>query len=200
MKKLYRRFLTRLVNTALWRWILLKVVPYIRFSVYYTKLRGVQYHKGYRKLRPGDIILSTDNRKLTTFIIPGMFTHASLCVSLDTKFEVAEMTHLGYTESCFFDICKEADRVVILRCRDWDSEYTAKVIEACKNLDGTPYDTAFNLGVSELYCSELVYESDIERRLDVDLSDVHGLGTKYISPDGLYLAINTMIVWDSEDD
>jgi len=55
------------------------------------------------------------------------------------------------------------------------------------------------MGVKALYCSELVYQSDFERRLDVNLEDLAGLGRKYISPDGLYKAKNVRVVWDSDE-
>lgn len=170
--------------------------------MYYTKIRGHQYALGYSKLRPGDIILSVDKKKLTSLLVPGTFTHASFCVYKGPSlafFEVAEMTHNNFTESYFFDICKEADRVVILRCTDFDREYTKKVVEKCLSLSASQYDVEFNLGIEALYCSELIYQSDFERRLDLNLDDIHSLGTKYISPDGIYKAKNVKVIWDSEE-
>lgn len=155
------------------------------------------YHQGYDLLKAGDIILTLDKKKLTTLLIGGEFAHAAFCVSKDHKFECAEMTHCDYTKSTFADVCFHSDRVVILRCPDFDTAYTIQVINKCKSFENAKYDTVFKLKNEFLYCSELIYESDFERRLDLDLSDLAGIGNEYISPTGLFYAKNVEIVWDS---
>lgn len=196
MKKLIYWFM----QTSFYHWLVINVIPYIRFTTYYTSLRGWKFHRGYQHLRPGDIILTVDRKKLTTLLIPGDIAHAALCVGKGEEWEISEMTHLNYTKSHFFDICKESDRVIIARCTDWDPEYIEKVIEKCKSFKDATYDIEFEFDVKALYCSELVYQSDFERRLDVDLDDVVGIGRKYISPTGLYEAKNLEIVWDSDQE
>jgi hypothetical protein len=165
-------------------------------------MRGQRYLQGYSVLRPGDIILSRDNWKLSSFLIPGDLVHASLCVGkagISGSFEVAEMVGTGYRKSEFYDICHEADRVVILRCKDWDDEYVPRVIEECLLFEGSDYDIKFELGIKTLYCSELIVASDPEKRLQVSYADSVGLGRPYISPMGIYAAKNIDIIWDSQD-
>jgi hypothetical protein len=174
------------------------VIPYIRFTTYYTSLRGVKYHKLYDELLEGDVLLTIDKKKLTTMLIPGEFTHAAMCVSLDGKWEVSEMTHSDYTKSCFFDICKESDRVVIMRPRWYKPSDIENAIEKCKSFDGAKYDVEFDLGIHALYCSELVYQSYEDNFLQADLDDFVGLGRPYISPVGLYHADNLEVVIDSD--
>lgn len=186
-------------NTKFFYWLMIHVVPYIRFTTYYTDFKGLQFINGYQRLKPGDIILTKDKRKLTTLLIGGEFTHAALCVNLGRPYEIAEMTHNNYTKSFFFDICKESDRVVILRCRDFDKEYIKAMIAKCESFQDCKYDLSFDLGVKALYCSELVYQADFERRLKIDLSDIAGLGRKYISPTGLWEAANCDVVFDSNN-
>jgi hypothetical protein len=188
------------MQTKFHSWLLKKVIPYIRFTTYYTSLRGWKYHRGYKKLRPGHIILSVDKTKLTTKLVPGEFTHASLCVDKGTEWEVSEMTHSDYTKSTFFDICKEADRVILLWCEDWDDIYVREVIKKCKLFCNATYDVEFVLGVLALYCSELVYHSDYEHRLKVSLEDIAGIGREYISPTGLRKALNVRVDWDSDEE
>lgn len=188
-----------LMRTRLYHWSLKHVIPYIRMSTYYTSMRGKVYHKVYDLIKPGDTILTVDKKKLTTFLIGGDFSHAAVCVSKDKEFEVAEMTHTDYTKSTVADLCFEADRVVVLRCKDFDEAYTKKVVEKCKSYEGVPYDNLFELGVEALSCSELVYEADFERRLDVSLEDVVGLGELYISPTGLWEAKNVDIIIDTDN-
>lgn len=195
-----KRILIFIMHTNLFRWLLKDVIPYIRFTTYYTSLRGNKYHKGYELLKAGHILLTLDRKKLTSLLIPGDFSHAAFCVGKHPElYEVAEMTHQDYCKSHFFDICKEADRVVILECPDFSNGYIQLMIEKCKSFEGAVYDTDFSLGVEALYCSELVYQSDFKRILQVDLSDIAGLGRPYLSPDGLYAAKNVKIVWDSDN-
>lgn len=186
------------MQSKLYAWLLLHVVPYIRFTTYYTSMRGWKYHRGYKLLQAGDILLTIDRKKLTTVLIPGEFSHAALCVAKNAEFEVAEMTHSNFTHSSFFDICKESDRVVILRCKTFDEAYTQKVVERCLSFEGAKYDIGFELGIQSLYCSELVYQADFERRIGADLTDLVGLGRPYISPTGLRQADNVELVWDSD--
>jgi hypothetical protein len=195
-----KRLLVFFMHTKLYSWLLLHVIPFIRFTTYYTSLRGKKYHAGYELLKPGHILLTLDRKKLTSLLIPGDFTHAAFCVGKHPdEYEVAEMTHTNYTKSHFFDICKEADRVVILSCPDFSDGYIQKMIEKCMSFQDAKYDVEFVLGVQALYCSELVYQSDYLRVLQVDLSDIAGLGRPYLSPDGLYAAKNVKVVWDSDN-
>lgn len=202
-KSFYRKLILAVMQSRFYAWLLMHVVPYIRFSVYYTSLRGKKYAAGYALLKPGHILLTIDRKKLTTLLIPGEFTHAALCVGKVGSpsypgFEVAEMTHSNFTQSHFFDICKESDRVVILECTDFDHQYVANMIEECLEFKDATYDVAFDLGVKALYCSELVWQADFEKRLQVSLDDLVGIGRPYISPTGLSKAKNVRVVWDSD--
>ena len=187
------------MQTAFYRYLLKHIIPYIRFTTYYTNLRGIKYHQLYKQLMPGDVILTIDKKKLTTFLIPGEFSHAAMCVSKDEKWEVSEMTHTDYTKSTFFDICKESDRVVIMRCVVRRAEIIRDAIEKCKSLQGAKYDVEFTLGIHALYCSELIYQSYENNILEANLDDFVGLGRPYISPIGLYHAGKLAIIVDSDD-
>lgn len=210
MKKLKQKFFRWLATTTFYNKILKHVVPYLRASLYYTTMRGWKYKRGYSKLRKGDIIVTLDKKKLTTLIIGGEWAHAAFCVNKGEteEFEIAEMTHTDYTKSTFADLCFEADNVAIIRCKDFDDAYIEKVIERCKSFEGAKYDNAFtltNMSVQKkkdtfLYCSELIYESDFERRLKVNLEDLEQLGREYISPTGLWKAENIEIIWESKNE
>ena len=106
MDKLYRRVVGYIMQTKIYRYLLKHVIPYIRFTTYYTNLRGKKYHKLYECLEPGDIILTIDKKKLTTLLIPGEFSHAAMCVSLDKKWEVSEMTHSDILKVAFLIYAK----------------------------------------------------------------------------------------------
>lgn len=207
MKYLYKQLILWLISTRFWSWLLLDVIPYIRFSNEPTKLCGKVYNEGYRFLQPGDIVVSRDNHKLTTWLITGKkgWTHASLCVGkkewpYSPECEILEMDRDGQMQSDFFDICHNADQVAILRCRDFDKEYIQKVIEKCFSFKDVQYDVGFSMDPSKMACSEMVYDSDFEHRLQVDLTDDAHIGRPYISPNGLYAAKNIDIIWVSNND
>ena len=174
------------MDSRIYSYLMSHVVWRIRFTVYYTQFPGWQYHKLYRELQPGDIVLSTDGKKLTTMLIPGVWSHAAVCVSKNQVFEIAELVHDGYRKSTFSDFCYESTRVCVLRPRAFDQPYIKKFIANVLGFEGAPYDTQFQLGVKALYCSELIYLSDEERLLNCNLEDLAGLGREYISPDGIF--------------
>lgn len=205
MKNLYKKIVLWLISTKLWSWILLDVIPYIRFSNQPTKIRGRVYNEGYKLLQLGDIIVSRDNKKLTTWLITGKsgWTHASLCVGKKEwprtdKVEVLEMDRKGMVQSDFFDICHEADRVAIYRCRDFTPEYIQKVINKCWTFMPVPYDVTFSMGVEALACSEMVYWADFDHIIQCDLTDDAHVGKPFISPNGLAAAKNVEKIWDSD--
>lgn len=186
------------MTTKIWHHVLMKIIPYIRFSMYYTDFTGVQYNAINNVMQPGDVLLCIDKRKLTTKLIPGEFSHAVMCISNDGVWETSEMTHYDYEKSCLFDVCKQSDRVVLLRPQ-LPLSIINKAIDKCKSFEDANYDVAFSLGVEALYCSELVYESYEDNTLGVNIDDIAGLGKPYISPSGLYKAKNLRVVIDSAE-
>ena len=192
------------MQSYFYNWTMRYIIPFIRISFYYSDMRGYKYKRAYKLLRVGDIIVCKDKWKLTTWLIPGEFSHTCLCVDKENdgelEFEIAEMTHNGFTKSTFYDIFRESTRLVILRCKDWDDNYISKVIDKCKSFNNVPYDTSFVLGVKALYCSEMIYEADFQGRLKVSLEDLMGLGRPYISPIGIYNAENVEKIWDSDNE
>ena len=198
------RVLLWIMQTSFYLWLAKHVVPYIRFNWYYTSLRGDKWAEGYDLLRPGDIILSGDKWKLTTIMIGGEWCHASVCIAkgLGVDYEVAEMTHTNYTKSWFFDVVKEATRVAIIRCKNWDYDYIHEVIiPECRKLEHAVYDYSFELnnftyGIPVLYCSELVVVIDKESRLKVDHSQ-GVLGRDHVSATDLSLAEPIEWIYDT---
>ena len=68
----------------------------------------------------------------------------AMCVKVWIKNgKLSEMTHSGLaTKSCFFDSCKESERVVIMRYKENTKQLT-KAIEKCKSLEDATYDAEF---------------------------------------------------------
>lgn len=198
---IYRKALVWFSNTNFYSNIILKFIPFIRFSFYYTPFRGNQYNIAYSLIRKGDFIVCKDSKKATAILIGGEWTHAVLFLGKKydgAEYECAEMTHHNYTKSDFFDICKESSEIAIFRCDDFDNSYVDKLVEKCKTFVDCLYDVGFQLGIRALYCSELIYQSDYERRLKVNLEDLRSLGQKYISPSGLAKAENVTCIFRSK--
>lgn len=194
-----KELVAAIMHSKPYRWVIRQVMPFARFSLGYSDLRGWQYQRGYELLKPGHILVSVDRHKLNSVLIPGTFSHAALCVDKGSEWEVSEMTHKHHTKSAFYDICSQADRVAILECKDWDPEYVEKIIAKCKSFEHIKYDVEFEPGLKNLYCSELVYEADFERRLKLaPFKGNKDLGLEIIPPDSLLNADNVEVVWDSD--
>ena len=197
LKGIKLRLVNWLMKTKFYNYALMHIIPYIRFTMYYPSINGKKYNKLYAELQPGDVLLTIDKKKLTTMLIPGEFSHAAMCVSKGTDWEISEMTHNNYDKTTFFDVCRMADRVVVLRPQ-LGKDIVDEAIETCRSFDGVEYDNTFSLGVEALYCSELVYESYKDNSIEVNIDDLMGLGKPYISPSGLYKAKKLKVVIDSD--
>lgn len=186
-------------RTAIYKFVVLSIIPNIRFSTKPTKIRGNQYKEAYKRLQVGDIILTRDESKLAGKFIDGYWDHVALFLGKEKDFEVAEMTRHGFTKSEFADVFKESSRFKIVRSSKLPSDYIEKMINKCISFDGKHYDTGFSLGIEELYCSEMIFQCDIEMRLKFDLSDLKLIGQPYLSPDGVEACHNLdIIVFDSD--
>lgn len=193
------RFIFWVMRTQLYKWFLKNIFWRLRFSNYYTKIKGYQYYVAQHYIQPGDIILAVDKAKASS-LIPGVVDHAAVCWDKKPEYvAVAEMTHKDFCYSTLFDVCKESDRIVIMRCKDFDPAYVRKFCNEVHKYKSAEYDVEFTLGVENLYCSELIYHMDIEKRIKYDLSDLLNLGREYISPEGLMLAENMVCVFDTDN-
>lgn len=176
-----RQLILWFIETTFYKFLIKKIIPFIRFSFYYTKFRGNLYHEGYQHLQAGRMIGTIDYSKLTGILIPkvsgGILSHVAFCIHKRTPddfqismqgqpviggmgLEVVEMTHTDYTFSDFFDLCKESERVIIFDCDDWDQDYKKRLVNAALSLRKATYDVEFQFGLSSLYCSELIYMAD----------------------------------------
>ena len=218
VRKLWLEQVFKIMNKPWYTKFMKDYLPKIRFSLYYSLPSNERFHNWgpllndlQSKIKAGDIILTIDEKKLTSLIIgkatasfskdksedsfvPG---HAALVVATEGDYQVAEMTHLNFTKSTVSDVLYQSTRVVVLRCDAFDENYVQNVlVPTCNTFTDKVYDQRFQQGIQELICSELVYFADKERRLDVNLDPVLGFNP-YISPVGLYKAKNCKVIWDS---
>ena len=205
-EKLTKKILLFFMQTKSYSFLMLRILPYIRFSIYYSDFPGWKIKRGYKKLKPGDIVITNDRKKLTGMLIKwltGGMAHGALCVakSMYEEFEIAEMTHENFKQNTFASLCSESTRVKIYRCTSFDRRYVDRVlVPECLSYRHVMYDVHFRLGVKSLYCFELIYHSDRERRMKVSLDDAKGIGRKYLSSVGIHNASNIKLIWDSDQE
>lgn len=216
VKCLYRQIMFWFLQTEFYYFVVKRIIPYIRFTIYYTRFRKFAFARLYSQLKPGDILLSIDYQKLTTKVIGGDWSHAAICVGVGiNKTEIVEMTHNDFNETDFHKFCSESERVRIKRVNDTDWDVVRFISNVWKQ-----EDSLYNVGFIAKekkdprknktlvnkhghkvhkfnYCSQLVTEADDLNIIKCNWEDLAGLGVPYISPTGLDKATNMITVDDS---
>lgn len=183
------------MSTRFYKFLLKYVIPEITF--FHATGPSYFFKEQLRKeMRAGDVLLSKSSFHLTNLLIGGKFSHASIVIAPD---KIAEMTANDFDVVNVDKFCKGTTRVALLRLKIEDEKYGQEMAIKALDFADREYDVQFKLGVEALYCSELCYQSDFERRFKADLSDLEGLGTPYISPYGLYTAEGLKVVMSWED-
>lgn len=165
------------------------VYPYVRFSTYHTSMTGKDMWIGYDILRPGDIVLSQDNKKLTNILQLGSkYKHVGLCVSKNKDQEILHSkAKYGVHYVTFADFCFRADKICILRPKI-DKWKIDEIIKNARNKLGKPFDIYFNLDDNKRYaCTELIYFSDNNKYLNLP---------KNPKPDDFYYSKLFDVVWE----
>lgn len=100
---------------------------------------------------PGDILISRTDGVMSTWLIPGWWTHGGVCTS---SWSVTHSTAKGVTEDHAFEFL-HADYVMVLRPHDYKlAEHGAMV---AREIKGAEYDFGFDFeDSSEFACTELV--------------------------------------------
>lgn len=220
-KFIYRHTMFWLMDTKLWYFVVMDVIPFLRLTVYYPKFNKFKYNTLYKLLEPGDILLMIDYRKVTSKLIGGDWSHAGVCVAKGEGItEIIDMTHEGFHETDFFSFVKESERLRIKRVVDpkWTPEYVQHFIANIWSFKGSGYNVSFrswnengeidprggkliNKNGDPIhkahYCSQLPTQADDQDVMQLDWEDLAGLGVPYISPTGLDLGKNLITVADS---
>lgn len=162
-----------------------------------------KYEQGVVKLRRGDTILTTDNRALSTILVPGEHTHALLCLDHFLLSPVCgQMTHKGFNTISFAETCFHSSRFVILRGTKFDEDYINDVVvPKGRSFTDAKYARDFDPCASDgdVYCSQYVWSCDPENRLGITQSRAPYTGQLVVTPDDLYNAANVKVIYDSDD-
>jgi len=189
------KFILWLMSTRFYRFLLKYVIPNITFFT----ATGPSYFFKQRirdGMKAGDVLLSKSSGHLTNLLIGGKYSHAAIVVDTD---KIAEMTANGFDIVNVDKFCKQSTRICLLRLKDSDDDYGKEMAIKALEFSNADYDLSFTLGVEALYCSELCYQADFEKRFKCDLSDLAGLGKPYVSPLGLYSAPGLKIMAEWQD-
>lgn len=195
LRSIYSRFMAWLLKTHAMRFTLRYVVPEIK--ILHAPGPGYNTKEHIRKnMRPGDVLVSKSTYRLTNLVIGGKFSHGAFVINTN---EIAEMTAKDFDVVDVNEFAAGCTHIALLRLKSPDQIYANKMVEKCLSFSDARYDADFSLGVEALYCSELVYQSDFERRMKCNLDDIVGMGRPYISPDGLFCAPGLELVYEWVD-
>ena len=192
---MFKKVISKVMKSYIYSLLLRYVVPALRFPKG-VSVEDVALFKA--KVRRGDILLCKTHLSLASKLIPGDWDHAAIFTGRDRINEIAEMIAQGFHECDIDYFLKDCDEVLILRpVHPWSEQYLYRFINKCLSFKGRKYDKEFTLGVDSLYCFELVYHSDMDRKLRFDLDDLVGMGRPYLSSEGIYTCPNLKIVYSS---
>ncbi len=118
------------------------------------KLKGAIYRKIKTLIQPGDILLRRFDGYLSTYMIPGFWSHAGLYVGNveDQPEQVVHAVSEGVLQEDLLNFLR-TDYMIVLR----PSIDTKTAIEKALQVVGSPYDFGFDFANSNRFsCTELV--------------------------------------------
>jgi len=183
------------MSTRFYRFLLKYVIPEITILV----APGPNWNmkkKLLDSMLPGDFLVSKSSFHLTNWLIGGDFSHAAIVLDKDV---IAEMKANDFDIATVKEFCKGATRVALLRINNIPEGYGLQMAAKSMDFSESKYDVEFKMGPEALFCSELCWASDFKGLMQADLTDLIGVGTKYISPDGVYKAKNVEVVFEWQD-
>lgn len=167
---------------------------------------GKDYYKAWPKLKPGAIFLTKIRGDLTSYIIPGYWSHAAIYAprtNATVDEMVMEAEGPGVLQTDLVSFMTSKDELVILEPLVSDA-IKARAAEIATSQLGMPYDYAFDFhmsGQKAFYCSELVWwsyaQACLEAKVECPFEPEMELGVPTISPDNIYASLNFHVVYDS---
>ena len=193
--------LRQLQRTHTYAFLMYYVVPRWRLSICHTSMTDEKYRAGLALLEKGDTVLTRDRWAVSTWLVPGYWTHALLCVGeIDGEMMCVEMTRKGRGKVTFAKAAFHSSSFEIERCPRFDPVYIDHMMEKSEEFKDAEYDTLFLLGPHKIYCSEYVKLCDTENRMGVKLSRAWGTGEPVVSPDDLAAGSNVVVVYNSDEE
>jgi hypothetical protein len=189
----YRRTMARWVWESWPVQFVIKHIMPLRLSTGLPPLTERQFWAGIDVPQTGDIVVTYDKGKIGAFFTPKgkkPSSHVLWCKGRDEHGPIlAEMKKKGYGEVGWFETCKHARRVYVLRAKMMTPEYAAFMVGNCNALAAMcpEYDDTFQLGnekqkVPKATCAELPLILDTEGKYGIKPRRMWGTGYKYVAP------------------
>ena len=212
LKNLYRSAVRWAVRTPAYKYVLNKVLPkwQWRKKKYTPEAMHWQYlclirtlNEYFRDVRyaNGVVISTRDSSKVTGLIIPSDLDHSAIIERWSEQLQDFSIIHAvadGVQRGTLKELCTSCEGFVAHVGEDWDYDYRVSMVDRAVQMLGKPYDGSFKFGVEELYCSEIIYLADFDKRCKYDTQDLAGLGQEYISPKGITEAVGMTKIFDNE--
>lgn len=149
------------------------------------------------KMKPGDIILTGDNRSTpfatVTQLMTGRsnFTHAVMYKGEGQAIEAVMAD--GVREKSLIEILLGKNHAVVVR-PDYREGQAEDAVEFSQNMIGKSYDFKFSGGNESWYCSELVHAAVAESAPHVEFETRSLLGKKIVVPNDLFYTDDAGVV------
>ena len=183
--KLWSKFITFIGDIKFYGW---KHPFFFIINTPVDKIEGKHYRKISRIIKPGDVLLSRSDHYLSTYLIPGYWTHAGFYFGGEEE-RVIHAISQGIVIEDIINFLK-TDHIVILRP---DQKYVERALGLAKNMINQEYDFLFDFDDStRLSCTELIfccYPSLIKTSKK--------FGKQTVVGDDIFNSESFHIVWDS---
>jgi hypothetical protein len=149
----------------------------------------------------GIIMSCRDPSKVTGLLIPTDIDHSAVLIGYSyalRDYAIIEAVSGGVRVISLREFIRTAEAITAHVGESWDHVYRKKVSELAASYLGRPYDRKYQFGTEELYCSEISFDADFEKRCKYNLDDFAGIGREYISPKGITEAVGMVKIFDSE--
>lgn len=152
------------------------------------KLKGEDCREVIKIIKPGDVLLSRSEQYLSTYLIPGFFTHAGFFYG-GVKERVIHAVSKGVIIEDIINFMR-TDVMVVLRPHE---DHIKRALALARSVVNQEYDFIFDFtNENKLSCTELIY--CCYPRL---IQPKNRMGKMMVVADDIYNNKNFTVIWDS---
>lgn len=154
--RLQKKLFTFLGDIKVFGW---KHPMWFEINAHGYQLRGSSYRTLQNLIQPGDILIRRFNGYLSSYMIPGFWSHAGLYIGNDgdKPEQVVHAVSEGVIQEDILDFMRTDYMLVLRLSKDKKGKARQKAIEKAKSIVGSPYDFGFDFkNTNRFSCTELV--------------------------------------------